>query len=249
MMPFPVVENFHFGYNQPIYGMPLGVNPKLITSSPQLVQDLVVVYIIYKFELMFNTGNTFHLSNRLISKEQIRKMFNDFTYGILVLLFIKKMRSMNEVTFESDIFYSKIAVFQYGLENPFNDWNDTHVNQGFAWRKGSVSFRTITDDEECKISVRVTDKKEVDRDATRAITVPFYISHKGIEVGSIMETKAIDIEEGMYGLLFTVQRLGNGLDHYSYAFIKNDNPMAKIIKADEELNPPSVLEMNAEPAI
>ncbi|QDP39968.1 competence protein ComJ [Radiobacillus deserti] len=48
-------------------------------------------------------------------------------------------------------------------------------------------------------TVRVRDKKEVDTDAIRAITVPFYISNKGIEVGSIMETKVIAIEEGMYG--------------------------------------------------
>jgi hypothetical protein len=156
---------------------------------------------------------------------------------------------MNEMTFESDILYSQLAVFQYGLENPFNDWNDTHVNQGFAWREGSVSFGTLSDDEECKITVRVTDKKEVDTDAIRAIAVPFYISNKGIEIGSIIETKAIDIEEGMYELLFTVKRLENGLGHYSFSFTKNNNPTANIIKVDEELNPPSVLVMNAEPAI
>lgn len=156
---------------------------------------------------------------------------------------------MSEITFESNILYSQLAIFQYGLENPFNDWNDTHVNQGFAWREGSVSFGTFFDDEECKITVRVSDKKEVDTDAIRAISVPFYISNKGIEVGSIMETKAIAIEEGMYELLFTVQRLENGVGHYSFVFIRNDNPMAKVIKADEELNPPPVLVMNAEPAM
>ncbi|MBP3951783.1 competence protein ComJ [Bacillus suaedae] len=156
---------------------------------------------------------------------------------------------MSEITFKSDIFYSQLAVFQHGLEHPFNDWNDTHVNQGFAWREGSVSFGTLSYDEECKITVRVTDKNEVDTNVIRAITVPFYISNIGIEVGSIMETKAIEIDEGMYELLFTVKRLENGLGHYSFAFIKNDNPIAKIIKADEELNPPSVLVMNAEPAI
>lgn len=91
---------------------------------------------------------------------------------------------MSEITFESDIFYCQLAVFQYGLENPFNDWNDTHVNQGFVWREGSVSFGTLSYDEECKITVRVTDKNEVDTNAFRAITVPFYISKKGIEVGS-----------------------------------------------------------------
>jgi hypothetical protein len=34
---------------------------------------------------------------------------------------------MTEITYESDIFYSQLAVFQYGLENPFNDWNDIHI--------------------------------------------------------------------------------------------------------------------------
>lgn len=97
--------------------------------------------------------------------------------------------------------------------------------------------------------MRVTDKNEVDTNVIRAITVPFYISNLGIEVGSIMETQAIEIDEGMYELLFMVKRLENGLGHYSFSFIENDNPIAKIIKADEELNPPSVLVMNAEPAI
>ncbi|SDN65280.1 Competence protein J (ComJ) [Bacillus sp. OK048] len=156
---------------------------------------------------------------------------------------------MNEITFKSDIFYSQLAIFQYGLENPFNDWNDIHINQGFAWREGSVSFGTLSDDEECKITVRVTDKKEVDTDVIRAIVVPFHIGNKGIEVGSVMETTAIDFEEGMYELLFTVKRLENGLGHYSFNFIKNNNPKANIIKADEELNPPSVLVMKTEPAI
>lgn len=41
---------------------------------------------------------------------------------------------MTEINFESDIFYSQLAVFQYGLKNPFNDWNDIHINQGFALR-------------------------------------------------------------------------------------------------------------------
>lgn len=156
---------------------------------------------------------------------------------------------MCEITFESDIFYSQLAVFQYGLENPFNDWNDTHINQGFAWRKGSVSFGTLSDDEECKITVRVTDKKEVDNDVIRAIVVPFQIGDKGIEIGSVMEAIAIDIEEGIYELLFTIERLENGLGHYSFNLIKNNNPKANIIKADEELNLPLALLMKAEPAI
>ncbi|WP_228409616.1 competence protein ComJ [Radiobacillus deserti] len=39
---------------------------------------------------------------------------------------------MSGITFDSDILYSQLAVFQYGLEPPFNYWNDTRVNQGLA---------------------------------------------------------------------------------------------------------------------
>ena len=45
-----------------------------------------------------------------------------------------------EVNFTLDISYSQLVVFQKGMENPFNDWENTHVDQGFAWRPGSVSF-------------------------------------------------------------------------------------------------------------
>jgi hypothetical protein len=72
----------------------------------------------------------------------------------------------------------------------------------------------------------------VDTNVIRAIAVPFYIGKKGIEVGSVIETKAIDIEEGMYELLFTVKRLENGLGDYSFIFIKNNNPRANIIRWD-----------------
>jgi hypothetical protein len=157
---------------------------------------------------------------------------------------------MNEITFKTDIYYSQLSVFQNGLENPFNDWNDTHINQGFSWRDGSVSFGTLSDDEECEITVRVTESLAIDTDdVIRAILVPFYIGNNGIEVGSVMETIVIDIEEGNYGLLFTVKRTVNGLTNYSFDFIKSDNFKANIILADDELNPPAVLLMEAEPAI
>lgn len=156
---------------------------------------------------------------------------------------------MNEITFDSKIFYSQLAVFQYDLNHPFNDWNDTHINQGFTWRAGSVSFGTLSNDEKCKITIRVIGKKEVDIDVIRAIVVPFNVDKEGIGVGSIMETTAIPIEEGMYELLFSVKLLENGLAHYFLEFIRNDNPIPSIIKADKELIPPSVLLMEAEPAI
>lgn len=153
---------------------------------------------------------------------------------------------MSEFSFETEIFYSQIALFQYGLDNPFNDWNETHVNQGFSWREGSVSFGTLSSDGDCKITVRLT--KKIDDDIIRAIVVPFKVEKGGIEIGSVMETVAIDIPEGNYELLFTAKSV-NSKEHYTFSFIESENPIAKVLKADDELNLPDKLLMESNPAI
>lgn len=68
-----------------------------------------------------------------------------------------------EVSFTLDISYSQLAVFQKGMENPFNDWEDTHVNQGFAWRPGSVSFGSLLADEESFIQINTKSQVEISK--------------------------------------------------------------------------------------
>jgi len=155
---------------------------------------------------------------------------------------------MAEYTFECEIFYSQIALFQYGLDNPFNDWNDTHVNQGFTWREGSVSFGTLGNEGNCEVTIKLSEKIEVDDNAIRAIVVPFKVKNDGIEVGSIIETVAIDVPEGRYELLFFAN-IEDGIEHYTFVFVKNDNPIARVLKADDELSLPENLLMQANPAI
>lgn len=155
---------------------------------------------------------------------------------------------MSEFSFETEIFYSQIALFQYGLNNPFNDWNETHVNQGFSWRDGSVSLGTLSSDGDCKITVKLTKKIEIDNDIIRAIVVPFKVEKGGIEIGSVMETVAIDIPEGNYEILFTAKS-ANSTEHYTFSFIESENPTARVLKADDELNLPDNLLMEANSAI
>ncbi|RDI38384.1 competence protein ComJ [Falsibacillus pallidus] len=155
---------------------------------------------------------------------------------------------MSECSFETEIFYSQIALFKYGLDNPFNDWRKPHVNQGFSWRDGSVSFGTLSSKGDCKITVKLTKQIETDDDVIRAIVVPFKVEKGGIEIGSVMETVPIDIPEGTYEVLFTAKN-ANGYEHYTFSFIENENPKAKVLKADDELNVPDRLFMEANPAI
>lgn len=44
-----------------------------------------------------------------------------------------------------EIEYRQICVFNSKLKNPYNGWSEKSVNQGFAYRKGSVSFDTEHD--------------------------------------------------------------------------------------------------------
>ncbi|MGD6849144.1 competence protein ComJ [Rossellomorea aquimaris] len=155
---------------------------------------------------------------------------------------------MSEFSFETQILYSQIALFQSGLVTPFNDWNETHVNQGFSWREGSVSFGTLSSDGDCKVTVKMTKKIKTDGDTIRAIVVPFNVEKGGIEIGSVMETVAIDMPEGTYELLFTATNVNN-IEHYTFSFIKSEYPNAKVIKADHELNLPDNLLMEANPAL
>ena len=94
----------------------------------------------------------------------------------------------------------------------------------------------------------VVEKIEINKDVVRAIVVPFRVKNGGVEIGSIMETFAIDIPEGDYGLLFTSKRSGD-LEHYTFSFIKNSKQIATVIRADSALHPPDDLLMNANPAI
>jgi hypothetical protein len=33
------------------------------------------------------------------------------------------------------ILYSQLAIFSADLAQPYNDWNERHVAQGFSWRR------------------------------------------------------------------------------------------------------------------
>jgi hypothetical protein len=45
--------------------------------------------------------------------------------------------------FQVFVGYSQLSVFDPSLSEPFNNWTPGHVVQGFAWRPGSASFKTL----------------------------------------------------------------------------------------------------------
>lgn len=153
-------------------------------------------------------------------------------------------------SFVLNISYSQIAVFRKGLENPFNDWDDTHIAQGFAWRPESVSFGSLLNDGECYINISTKNEVLISNGSIRTIVVPFEVKESGIEIASITDTIIVDIPSGLYELVFNIIPNGkDGLDVYEFAFVKNECPKPRIELADELINPPEILLMQAKPAV
>lgn len=150
--------------------------------------------------------------------------------------------------FSLEVAYSQISVFQSCLKDPFNDWTDRHAAQGFSWRPGSVSFRTLDTDGPISVIVKKDTALDVSPSALRAIQVPFHVpSGVGVEVGTIIETVGIELDPGHYTLIFEHGRNDDSGMWGMLRFVPG-NTAPRILRSDEELSPGEELLMNAQPA-
>ncbi|WP_437724047.1 competence protein ComJ [Sorangium sp. So ce861] len=151
--------------------------------------------------------------------------------------------------FSLEVAYSQISVFQSCLKDPFNDWTSTHVAQGFSWRPGSVSFRTL--DVEGTISVIVEKGTMLDilPSTVRAIQVPFYVPvGVDVEVGTLTGTVVIELDPGDYTVLFEHGRCHDSGMWCRFRFVPGTTA-PRIVRRDGELSPGEELLMDAQPAV
>ncbi|MDQ0220185.1 competence protein ComJ [Peribacillus cavernae] len=156
---------------------------------------------------------------------------------------------------ELHISYSQITVFNKGLENPYSDWTDKHINQGFVWREGTVSFGTLSDSL-CKIEVILGGEITASAEAIRSIVVPFTTADTGITISSILSKEYnFVIPAGSYELLFEAFPLEPPSENdffkvqYSFTFAESKSPKARILKHDGDLLSPETLLMTGEAAV
>ncbi|NTF44160.1 MULTISPECIES: competence protein ComJ [Rhizobium] len=153
------------------------------------------------------------------------------------------------------ISYQQVAVFDPNMDNPFNDWGSRHVSQGFSWRAESVSFR-VPDGEGCIVEVlQGNEPSTLTGVPTREILTPFEVAKDNlVAVGSITEEHNVSIPSGAkYQLTFELLPAGvhgdNKFDHaIRFRFVKADNPIFEIRKADGEMDTSSPLDLHARPA-
>jgi hypothetical protein len=158
---------------------------------------------------------------------------------------------MPTTSFALDVSYSQIAVFDCDLARPLNGWTDRHVNQGFAWRVGSVSFGTIATGGRHVVELVVTSEDvESSPDAVRIIQVPFEVpSRRSIEVSSIADAHPLELPSGMYALRYEYLGPNERTEpRVRLVFIKKDNPTFDVLRADAALSLTGELLLEASPA-
>lgn|SRR5262245_48780633 len=141
-------------------------------------------------------------------------------------------------TFFVSVSYSQIAVFDSFLENPFNTWTEEDVARGFAWRLGSVSFRTLEEGGRHRIEVIVAESVEISPHATRVVQVPFEVpTHGSTEIASIADGISISMPSGTYQLRFEYLVLAPPLEPaVRLVFAQSENPTFKVLRNEAEIS-------------
>ena len=145
---------------------------------------------------------------------------------------------MKNTPYTIDISYSQLTVFSSDLSNPFNYWTDTHVKQGFAWRPGTVSFRTLVDAGSHDVEVAFVDGAQpLTLSAVRIIEVPFEVgSSNGVEIASIADGIFVDLARGKYALRsHAFAAMGNKKPRILFEFKHATNATFEVLRADSEM--------------
>src|SRR5262245_14725704 len=102
---------------------------------------------------------------------------------------------MKSFTLRLGFDYGQIWIFQAGLKDTINKATRQHFDQGFAWRSGSVTFRTLSQAGLAEITVNVSEHGQISNtDAVRVIDVPFEVPDDGrVEVGGFASRAVFDL--------------------------------------------------------
>ena len=105
--------------------------------------------------------------------------------------------------FSLDISYNQFAVFDPSEEQPFNNWTDVQVEQGFSWRSSSVCFHALFGDGSYLFTVNLCLViPKIDPKSIRAILLPLpRLKGNRLEVSSIGESKTLELVDKPKGLL------------------------------------------------
>ena len=131
--------------------------------------------------------------------------------------------------------FAQFAIFDSKMAKPFSIWTETHVAQGFAWRPGSASFRTMGQEGKHYVEVIFVDSLgKPDSGAIRVVDVPFVVPmHKSLEIASISEGFTFVGVDGRYLLRCEIMGPKLGYDGaVRLLFSKNGEPQFRIVRPE-----------------
>ena len=154
---------------------------------------------------------------------------------------------------ETCITHGFIGVFVDEDENGVNDWTQEHTNQGFSWRRNSVSFCTGGDGGLLNIEIEISTELQLREDAKRIIQVPFDVDIEQVVVADVANYQDITVPVGKYALVFQhnwqYMDLKNDFDMWCvFSFVPEENAQPKILRADDQIVVPDAFVMEAEKA-
>jgi hypothetical protein len=158
---------------------------------------------------------------------------------------------MSVQSFILEISYSQFAVFNPQVKNPFNEWTDDHVKQGFSWRDDSACFRTLTESGESSFQISYhAVLPDLYPSAIRAILVPVPKLHdKKLEIASLGDNKIITMPFMINGLLIQFSPPSSNEPASVMVGLLSGFPVDfAILRADSEIKKTTSLLKRARPA-
>jgi hypothetical protein len=145
--------------------------------------------------------------------------------------------------FDFSINYHQLVVYDEGtVPVPDNDWTMRHIEQGFSWRPGCVTFETLEDVGALKVEVLLAEDFEVSSEATRAIVVPFGVSAAGrVGLWDIADVATAHVPPGEYALLsemgYLNRKKGAEAEWCRLTFVDRRGVQPELLRAGEVLSP------------
>ena len=151
--------------------------------------------------------------------------------------------------FSLELSWSQVSLFDANLADPFNDWTEAHLAQGFTWRPGSVSFKVPTRTGELDVSLDFIDSLRLLHDARWAILVPFHSWAGVIEVSTIAQSELIEIPPGRFSLLYQTG-VHDGRAWACFGLLESNGIEVepRVLRGDDVVRASAEVLMHAEPA-
>lgn len=145
---------------------------------------------------------------------------------------------------ESSFSYCQIWVHDSDVQNPFSVRTQQHTAQGFIWRGDAITFDTY-DSNWYHVRCYLSDSINVSESAQRAIILPFSSSTGVVNFQVSYEAQSCNVEPGCYAVLYELWRMNEEACMCQFTFVPFDNVEPQILRADDELSPPTPLLMKS----